>query len=77
MKSSNTKFSLQKVLCLLSFGPCSNCVISAKIATEIQCKLLNERVLSTGEPCTSEYVTLLESFHRGTLSIHQYIAQSF
>ena len=31
----------------------------------------------TGEPCTCEYVTLLQSFHRGTLSIHWYIAQNF
>ena len=37
----------------------------------------NKRVLSTGEPCTCEYVTLLQSFHRGTLSIHWYIAQNF
>ena len=36
-------------------------------------KLCNKRVLSTGEPCTCEYVTLLQSFHRGTLSIHWYM----
>ena len=35
------------------------------------------RVLSTGEPCTCEYVALLQSFHRGALSIHWYIAQNF
>ena len=73
----NTKFSLQKVLGLLSFGPCPNCMSSANIVAEIQFKLLNERVLSTGEPCTCEYVTLLQSFHRGTLSIHWCIAQNF
>ena len=33
----------------------------------------NKRVLSTGEPCTCEYVTLLLSFHRGTLSISTYL----
>ena len=43
----------------------------------IKSKLLYERVLNTGEPCTCEYVTLLQSFHRGTLSIRWYIAQNF
>ena len=43
---------------------------SADTAAEIKFKLLDERVLSTGEPCTCESVTLLQSFHRGTLSIH-------
>ena len=33
--------------------------------------------MGTGEPCTCEYVTLLQSFHRGTLSIHWYVAQNF
>ena len=37
---------------------------------------LYKRVLSTGEPCTCEYVTLPQSFHRRTLSIHWYIAQN-
>ena len=32
--------------------------------------------LCTGEPRTCEYVTLIQSFHRGTLSIHWYIAQN-
>ena len=49
----------------------------ANIATEIQFKLLNERALSTVAPCTSEYVTLLQSFHRSTLSMHWYIAQIY
>ena len=40
-------------------------------------KLCNKGVLSTGEPCTSKYVTLLQSFHKGTLSIQWYIAQNF
>ena len=31
-----------------------------------------ERVLSTGEPCACECVTLLQSSHRGTLSIYWY-----
>ena len=47
------------------------------VVAEIQLKLLNERALSTGEPCSCEYITLLQSFHRGTLSIHWYIAQNF
>ena len=59
---------------LLSLGSCPNCLSSANIVAEIQFKLLNERVLSTGEPCTCEYVTLLQSFHRGALSIHWYIS---
>ena len=50
---------------------------SLNIVAEIQFKLLNERVLGTGEPCTCEYVTLLQSFHRGILSIHWYVAQNF
>ena len=51
---------------------------SANIVAEIQFELLNERALSTEEPCTCKYVTLLQSFHRGTLSIiHWYIAQFF
>ena len=48
---------------------------SANIAAEIQFELLNTRA---EEPCTCKYVTLLQSFHRGTLSIiHWYIAQFF
>ena len=35
----------------------------------------NKRALSTGDPCTCEYVTLLQSFRRGALSIHWCIAQ--
>ena len=35
-----------------------------------QLKFLNERVLCNGEPCTWVYVTLLQSSHRGALSIH-------
>ena len=34
------------------------------VVAEIQLKLLNERALSTGEPCTCEYVTLLQTFQR-------------
>ena len=39
----NTKFSLQKVLGLLSFGLYPNCMSSANIVAEIQFKLLNEK----------------------------------
>ena len=70
-------FFLQKVLFLLHFGSCQNCMSSANLVAEIHQKLCNKRVLSTGEPCTCEYVTLFQSFHRGTLSIHWYIAQKF
>ena len=70
-------FFLQKVLFLLHFGSCQNCMSSANLVAEIHQKLCNKRALSTGEPCTCEYVTLLESFHRGRLSIHWYIAQNF
>ena len=70
-------FYLQKVLFLLHFGSCRNCMSSANLVAEIHQKLCNKRALSTGEPCTCEYVTLLQSFHRGTLSIHWYIAQNF
>ena len=77
MKSFSYKtliFFLQKVLFLLHFASCQNCMSSAKLATENHWKLCNKRVLSTGEPCACEYVTLLQSFHIGTLSIHWYIA---
>ena len=53
-----TKFCFQKIICLLSFGFCPNCMSSANVAAEIHFKLLNERALSTGETCTCEYVTL-------------------
>ena len=69
-------FFLQKVLGFLHFGSCQNCISSANLAAEIHYKLWNKRALSTGEPCTCEYVTLLQSFHRGTLSIHWYIVQN-
>ena len=70
-------FLLQKVLFLLHFGSYQNCMSFANLVAEIHYKLCNERALSTGEPCTCEYVTLLQSFHRGILSIHWYITQSF
>ena len=53
------------------------CKSSTNLVAEIYQKLWNKRSLSTGEPCTCEYVTLLQSFHKGTLSIHWYIAQNF
>ena len=43
---------------------------SANFVAKIYQKLWNKSALSTGEPCTWEYVTLPQSFHRGTLSIH-------
>ena len=78
MKSFSNKilnFFLQKVLFLLHFGPCQN----YELCRSCRRKSLEtfKRVLSTGEPCTCEYVTLLRSFHRGALSIHWYIAQNF
>ena len=51
----------------LNLGSCPNCVNSSNVVGEIQCQLLNERALSTGERCTFECVTLLLSFHKGTL----------
>ena len=72
----NTKTFLQKVLFLLHFGPCQNCMSSANLVAEIHLKLCTKWDLSTGEPCTCEYVTLLQSFHRGTLNIHWHIAQN-
>ena len=73
----NTKFCLQKVLGFLSFRFCPKCMNSVNVVAEIQLKLLNEGALSNGKPCTCEYVTLHLSFHRGTLSIHWYIAPNF
>ena len=69
----NTKFFFFRKFCFsYNFGSCQNCMSSANHQ-----KLCNKRVLSTREPCTFEYVTLLQSFHRGTVSIHWYIAQNF
>ena len=73
----NTKCFLQKVLGLLCFGSCQNWMNSANLIAEIQLKLSNERALSPEEPCTCKYVTIFQSFHRGTLSIHYYIAQNW
>ena len=69
----NAKFSLQKVLGLLSFGSCPNCMSSAKVVGEIRFKLLNERALSNGEPCPCEYFTLFHSFHIKYTLVHVYI----
>ena len=74
---NETKFSLQKVLDLVRFGSCPNCMNSANVVAEIQFKLLNESALNSGELCPCEYVTLLQSFHRGTLSIQWCTAQNF
>ena len=75
--SNETLNFLQKVLGFLHFGSCQNCLSSANLAGRIHWKLWNKRVLSAGEPCTFKYVTFLQSFYRGTLSIHWYIAQNF
>ena len=48
----------------------------ANLAAEIHEKLCNKRALSTGEPCTCKYVTLLQSFHRGTLSIDRHMVKT-
>ena len=69
----NTKFSLLKVLGTLSFRPSANCISSANLVAEIQLELLNERALSTGEPRTCEYVTFVQSFYRGAISLHWYL----
>ena len=50
---------------------------SANLVAEIRQKLSNKKALTTGGPCTCEYVTMLQSFHRGKLIIHWYIAQNF
>ena len=50
---------------------------TVNLVAEIQPKVLNERVLSTREPCTCENATLYQSFHRVTLSINWYITQNF
>ena len=72
MKSFSNKtlnFFLPKVL-----GSCQNCMNSANLVAEIH--FPNERALSTGEPYTCEYVTLIQSFDRVTSSIHWYKAQN-
>ena len=51
-----------KVLGLVHFGSCQNCLSSVNLVAEIHWKLWNKRALSKGEPCTCEYVTLLQSF---------------
>ena len=50
--SNDTKLFLQKVLDLPSFGSRQNCTNLPNPVAEGQLKLLNERALSTGEPCT-------------------------
>ena len=70
----NSNIFLYKVLGLLHFESCENWMATVQMLSR---ELLNERVLSTGEPCIGEYVTLLQSFDRGTLSIHWYISQTF
>ena len=61
----NTKFSLQKVPFLLHFASSRNCMAFANLVAETYKRLCNKKTLSTWEPCTCEYLTLL----RGTLAI--------
>ena len=68
--SNETLYFLQKVLGLLQFGSCQNCISSANLVAEIHQKVWNKRALSTGEPCTCEYVTLLQSFHFKYTLVH-------
>ena len=79
MKSSPMKhfFFLQKVLLLLHFGSCQNHMNSGNLVAEVNQKLCNRRILSTGKTCTFECITLFQSIHRATLSIHWYIPQNF
>ena len=67
-------FSNETLNFLLHFGSCQNRMGSANLVAEILKKLCKKRA---GELCTCEYVTLVQSFHRGALSIHWYIAQNF
>ena len=68
---------LQEILGLLHFGLCQNCKSSVNLLALIHQNLWNKRLLSTGEPCTCEYTTLVQSFHRGTLSTHRCKTQNF
>ena len=52
-------------------------MMSANLVTEIHEKLWDKTALGTGEPCTYEYVTLLQLLRRGTLSKHLHITQNF
>ena len=59
-------FFLQKVLGFQNLGSCQNCMNSANPVSETLLKLSNQRALNPGKPCTCEYVTLSQSFHKGT-----------
>ena len=74
---NETLFFLQKFLFLLHFGSCQNCMSSGDLVAEVNQKVCNRRVLSSGKTCTFEYITLFLSIHRPTLSIHWYIPQNF
>ena len=78
MKSFSNEiiFFIQNFLDLLHFISCQNSMSSANLVAKIYKKLSNKRALSTREPDTCEYVTLLQPSHRGTLSLHWYIAQN-
>ena len=52
---------LKKVLVLLHFESCQNCNEHCQSCRK---NPANERVLRTGEPCTCEYLSLLQSFYR-------------
>ena len=62
-------FFLQKLLFLLQFGSCQNCMRPANLVAETHLKRCNKSIC--------EYVAILQSFHRGILSIHCYLAQRF
>ena len=51
---------VQKVLFFLQFGSCQNCMSSTNIVAENHQNLCNIKFLSNREPCTCEYVTLLQ-----------------
>ena len=57
------KFSFRKYK-FLHFGSWQNCMSIANLFAEIHLNFSNESFLSTGEPCTYECITLLQSIHR-------------
>ena len=56
--NETVNFSTQKVLGLLSFGFCPNCMNSPNVVAEIRLKLLNEASLSTEESYSLNHITL-------------------
>ena len=70
-------FVIFNVFIVLLFWRQISNVWTKNIVPEIQLTLSNESVLRTGEPYTCEYLTLLESFYKYTLSIQWYMPQNF